>query len=79
VNAARLNGAANPQSMTPSAALQSRQLRNRVVIRLAFAVPKPSQKGHRHNDDPDSDPEFCPFLQQWHSCERNFAPGAILS
>src|ERR1700732_2692791 len=67
VNTSRLNRSADTQPVTSGGALQIRQLGNRVVVRLAFAVAEPRQKGHRHNDDADADPEFRPSLQSWYS------------
>lgn len=58
VNAPRFNRSTDAQTVGASSALQGRQLGNRVVIGLALAVAKPRQKGHRHNDDPDTNPEF---------------------
>src|SRR5262249_21352371 len=67
VNAPRLNGSAHANPVRPRISLQCRKFRNRVVVRLAFAVPEPRQKPHRHHDDADPDPEFCLFLHDGRS------------
>jgi hypothetical protein len=82
VNAPRLNGAADPQPVSPGISLQSGQLRDGVIVGFALAIAKPREKAHRHYNHANADAEFRSSLHRWglqRTRGSRFAPDSIIA
>src|SRR5467141_5463648 len=74
----RLNRAADADAMRARGAVQGLQFGDGVVVRLAFAVPQPSEETQRHYDNADANPEFGLLLHNG-SQEKEQFPERILA
>src|SRR5579859_325867 len=66
LNAAGLNRTADANPVRSSRTVQSANFRDRVVVRLAFAVSKPGEKSHGYDDHGAANCKFCLFLHDEH-------------
>src|SRR5215813_11944458 len=66
LNAAGLDRSSHTDAVGSRRTVQRTDFRNGVVVRLAFAVSKPGEKRHRHDDYRTPNRKFCLFLHGEH-------------